>query len=76
MSRKSGWPSAWSARRAADEINILRHIRKKTRTACDRVAGEMGVSLPEQLGDIRYVCIYPFVAAQSIRRAETLLRNG
>lgn len=22
----------------------------------------MGVSLPEQLGDIRYVCIYPFVA--------------
>lgn len=27
-----------------------------------RVAAEMGVSLPEQLGEMRYVCIYPFVA--------------
>lgn len=27
-----------------------------------RVAREMGVSLPEQLGEIHYVCVYPFVA--------------
>lgn len=27
-----------------------------------RAAAEMGVSLPGQLGDIRYVCVYPFVA--------------
>lgn len=26
-----------------------------------RVAREMGVSLPEQLGEINYVCLYPFV---------------
>lgn len=27
-----------------------------------RVARDMGVSLPEQLGEIHYVCVYPFVA--------------
>lgn len=27
-----------------------------------RTAAEMGVSLPEQLGEMRYVCVYPFVA--------------
>ncbi|HUF82152.1 MAG TPA: DUF3379 family protein [Burkholderiales bacterium] len=26
------------------------------------VARDMGVSLPHELGDIRYVCVYPFVA--------------
>lgn len=27
-----------------------------------RVARDMGVSLPEQLGEMRYVCVYPFTA--------------
>lgn len=27
-----------------------------------RVTREMGVSLPEQLGDMRYICVYPFSA--------------
>ena len=27
-----------------------------------RVAREMGVSLPEQLGEMRYICVYPFTA--------------
>jgi hypothetical protein len=27
-----------------------------------RVTGEMGVSLPEQLGEMYYICVYPFVA--------------
>ena len=27
-----------------------------------RVAREMGVSLPDQLGEMRYICVYPFTA--------------
>jgi len=27
-----------------------------------RVTREMGVSLPEQLGEMRYICVYPFTA--------------
>lgn len=30
-----------------------------------RVAREMGVSLPEQLGEINYVCVYPFAGGRA-----------
>ena len=30
-----------------------------------RVASEMGVSLPEQLGEMHYVCVYPFSAGSA-----------
>lgn len=63
-----GWPRSDKMALAGiefvvfDEAQSIADAKPTDMRALDRVARDLGVSLPVELGEIHYVCVYPFVA--------------
>ena len=48
-----------------EEAQAIADAKPADAAVLERVAREMGVALPDQLGEIRYVCFYPFAGGSA-----------